>query len=93
MNCRICGSAESIKILAAQAGLVVAHVFYDSDEFQFWASKQYAKDIPLRSERSWSENPSASPFTAEQIAEWKKRAAELNRERRGDQAMFYLRKP
>lgn len=86
-------SAESMAVLAAKAGLAVADVLYDSDDFQFWGSEQYAKDIPLRSERSWSEDPARSIFTPEQIADWKKRAAELNREAQGDQAAFYLKRP
>ncbi len=83
---------ESVGILAGKCGFAVADTFYDSYELQFWASEQYAKDIPLRSERSWSENPAKSPFTPEQMDDWRRHAEELNRSGQGDQAMFYLRK-
>ena len=82
---------ESVALLARKSGLAVADTFYDSYELQFWGSEQYAKDIPLRSERSWSENPARSIFTPEQMADWRRQAEELNRDGRGDQAMFYLR--
>lgn len=85
-------SRESLSVLARTCGLVVADVLCDSYELQFWGSEQYAKDIPFRSERSWSENRAQSIFSPDQIAEWRKRAEDLNRENRGDQAAFYLRR-
>lgn len=86
-------SVESMRILADQAGLELERVVYDSSAFQFWASEQYAADIPLVDSRSYSVSPSSSRFTGKQIAAFEKRAAELNRIQRGDQAAFYLRKP
>lgn len=86
-------SVESIRILASQAGLELESVVYDSSAFQFWASEQYAADIPLRDIRSYSVSPKRSLFTREQIAAFETRAAELNRTERGDQGAFYLRKP
>ena len=46
-------SFESVRILAEQAGLRVAEVLCDSDEFQFWASEQYHERYPAK----------RSPFT------------------------------
>lgn len=85
-------SVDSIKKLAAQTGFTVSQIQYDSNAFQFWGSEQYEQDIPLRSERSWAENPTNSPFTAEQIKQFEHRARELNALNKGDQAAFYLRK-
>lgn len=85
-------SVASIKKLAEQTGFQVEKVQYDSNAFQFWGSEQYEQDIALRSEKSWSENPANSPFSAEQIKQFEHRARELNAVNKGDQAAFYLRK-
>lgn len=78
--------------MAEKAGFDIDDVVYDSTSFQFWGSEQYRRDIPLRDERSHDIplNPK-SIFTREQVKEWEDEAAELNRERRGDQACFYLK--
>ena len=86
-------SLESMRILAEEAGLKVSEVIYDSTAFQFWASEQYALDIPLYDDRSYAVSPKRSYFTREQIATFEKRASELNTTNLGDQAAFYLRKP
>lgn len=86
-------SVDSIQKLAEQNGFSVAQIAYDSNAFQFWGSEQYEQDIPLRSERSWADNPANSPFTARQIRQFEHRARELNAVNKGDQAAFYLRKP
>lgn len=85
-------SRRSLQTLAGRAGLTLTNVIYDSTAFQFWGSEQYRRDIPLESERSYRRNPSGSIFTRQQIEEYDRRAAALNREERGDQAAFYLRK-
>jgi 2-polyprenyl-3-methyl-5-hydroxy-6-metoxy-1,4-benzoquinol methylase len=85
-------SVESVKILADRAGLELSKVVYDSSAFQFWASEQYARDIPLYDSRSYLVSPKTSIFTKDQIAIFEKRAVELNRAELGDQAVFYLRK-
>jgi hypothetical protein len=85
-------SVASIKKLAEQTGFQVEKIQYDSNAFQFWGSEQYEQDIALRSEKSWSENPVNSPFSAEQIKQFEHRARELNAVNKGDQAAFYLRK-
>lgn len=85
-------TAESIKLLADQVGFEVTDIVYDSTEFQFWGSEQYLRDIPLRSENSYSENPEGSSFSQEQIDLYKAKAGELNKVNDGDQACFYLYK-
>jgi SAM-dependent methyltransferase len=84
--------ARTFVSLAEEAGFAVDEVAYDSTAFQFWGSEQYARDIPLAGERSFFVNPSNSIFTPEEIAAFDARAAELNRDGEGDQAVFYLRK-
>lgn len=84
---------KSLRLLAEKAGFVVEQVIYDSESFQFWASEQYLRDIPMTDERSYHGDIAASIFTAEQLSDWEKQTQDLNREARGDQACFYLRKP
>lgn len=83
---------KSMQILCEQAKLEISTLAFDSTEFQFWASEQYKRDIPLRSEKSYISNPAASMFTKEQISQFKTLADELNRQQQGDQAAFYLTK-
>jgi 2-polyprenyl-3-methyl-5-hydroxy-6-metoxy-1,4-benzoquinol methylase len=83
-------SARALSILAARAGLKVRDVVYDSDEFQFCGSEQYMRDIPLSSALSYKNSPTKAPFTRSQMDGFRKRAHELNREKRGDMAAFYL---
>ena len=71
-------SAESMSILAGHAGLSVDTIVYDSTAFQFWGSEQYLRDIPLRDEASYLQNPQASGFSSKDIAVFAKRARELN---------------
>jgi SAM-dependent methyltransferase len=85
-------SVESIRILAQQAGFDVAEVTFDSNEFQFWASEQYVNDIPLKDERSYWINPEKSMFSKHDIESFRTAAAELNKQRKGDSACFYLYK-
>jgi SAM-dependent methyltransferase len=83
-------SKESLRRLADRCGLAIERVEYDSTAFQFWGSEQYRRGIPLRSPRSFGENPAASPFTAEAIRAFEARAAALNARGEGDQACFFL---
>lgn len=80
---------ESIEHLAAAAGFDLA---FDSDAFQFWGSEQYRRGIALRDARSYAVNPAAGLFSAQEMADWARRAVELNRQGQGDQASFLLRK-
>lgn len=81
---------KSFELLAEKSGLVIKDVIFDSTEFQFWGSEQYKRDIPLTAENSYSVNPKKSIFTEKQIREFKKMANELNKNKQGDQACFYL---
>jgi 2-polyprenyl-3-methyl-5-hydroxy-6-metoxy-1,4-benzoquinol methylase len=78
-------SIKSIKILANHVGLEVENMVYDSTEFQFWGSELYKMGIPLKNVQL------RKYFTNANIREFKKEAKRLNKERKGDQAIFYLR--
>jgi SAM-dependent methyltransferase len=82
---------QSFRGLAAEAGLRVERVVYDSTEFQFWGSEQYRRDIPLTDPRSLWIDPRSKLFSESQIAAWRAEAEALNAEGRGDMACFYLR--
>lgn len=82
----------SIARLAADSGFAVAGVEHDSTDFQFWASEQYRKDIPLKSPQSHAVDPNGGLFSAETIAGYQAQAEELNRRGQGDSACFYLRR-
>lgn len=83
-------TADSVGRLAGGAGLEVRAVLHDSSAFQFWGSEQYRRGVPLSDPRSYGVDPAASPFTPAEIADWERRAAELNRAGDGDQACFVL---
>jgi SAM-dependent methyltransferase len=76
-------SYESIKLLAEQCGLVLRSTECDSTLDQFRTSDLYKRGL-----RSLKE----AGFTRSNKSDWKRRAAELNRVGRGDQAVFFLSK-
>jgi SAM-dependent methyltransferase len=86
-------SIRSMKVLASQVHLHLEDVVYDSTAFQFWASEQYRRDIPLVSETSYATSPAKSPFSSADIRRFEHMAVVLNRAYQGDTAVFYLRKP
>ncbi|MFA6216196.1 MAG: class I SAM-dependent methyltransferase [Candidatus Omnitrophota bacterium] len=85
-------SLKNIETLARNSGLAIKEIEFDSTEFQFIGSLQYAQDIPLRDERSYCVNPQKSIFSAERIKEFQVKAVALNKERTGDQVCIYLTK-
>lgn len=84
---------KSMELLAQQAGFIYKDILYDSMEYQFWASEQYLKGIPLTAANSYYCHPEKSIFTKKQIKAYKAHAEELNRKGEGDAACFYLYKP
>lgn len=83
-------SVESLACLAEQANLRLYKTIYDSTSFQFWGSEQYQRDIPLYDPRSFAVTPFHSLFSPTEIAHFETQALQLNYEKRGDQAAFYL---
>ncbi|GAA5521445.1 class I SAM-dependent methyltransferase [Aliifodinibius salicampi] len=85
-------SPKSIRYLVRETDFKLKEVSYDSTAFQFWGSIQYENDIPLRHESSYAVNPEKSMFTAGDIRSFTQKARELNKEQKGDQAVFILQK-
>lgn len=83
---------KGMDILCGKAGFGMKGVVFDSNEYQFYGSEQYLRDIPLTDNRSYLVNPGNSIFSEEEIGRFKIKAKELNEKRDGDQASFYLYK-
>ena len=85
-------SRKAMKILFTRVGFDLFNIVYDSNEFQFWGSEQYLKEIPLESEKSYQKNPKYSIFNGREIKKFKHHARILNQDQNGDQACFYIKK-
>ena len=77
--------------VAKDSGFDVDRIIYDSTDFQFWGSEQLRQNIPFSDPRSFTNNAAKSIFTKHDIRTFKMRAAELNNQRDGDLATFFLR--
>lgn len=78
---------RTVEILAAKAGLEVAEIFYDSENFQFTGSEQYVKGIPLMQEKIDDVYPKPVKHAYTQMAN------ALNDLKQGDSLCAVLRKP
>jgi len=85
-------SESSLRILCNKNELSIAKVLFDSTEFQFVGSEQNVIGIPLNAPNSFYENPKESIFKDSDIKKFNREAKKLNRENRGDQASFFIRK-
>lgn len=85
-------TVRSIRLLSKQAGFKVVDIEFDSTEFQFLGSEFYLRNIPLKDQSFYLQNPQKSIFSEKQIQEFKDNAIKLNEENDGDQACFYLYK-
>jgi SAM-dependent methyltransferase len=83
-------SIAGMTALAATCGLKLESVLFDSTDFQFSGSERYQRDIPMFGVDS--ADGQGALFSSQDIAEFKKRAEELNRAGTGDQACFFLSK-
>jgi SAM-dependent methyltransferase len=81
---------RSMDVLAANAGLTIVDVVYDSTAWQFWASEQYERDVPLYADPS-GHRTAESRLSRREMRDFERRARELNERQLGDQACFYLR--
>lgn len=75
-------SQAGMAAAAARAGLRITRTFFDSTALQFWASEQYANDVPLRDERS-----GCDPARHDEL---ERNARVLNRRGEGDCAGYVL---
>jgi SAM-dependent methyltransferase len=80
-------SRKGMRIAGASAGLRLERTMDDSSAFQFWASEQYRRDVPLSQPQIFT-----GMFTRSQIKAFRRRAAELNAQSRGDQSAFVFRR-
>jgi len=85
-------SIYSLKLLLEKTNLKLVNVVYDSNNSQFWGSEQYQRDIPLNSPKSYSVNPNESIFSKKDIKRYTEWSRELNENKQGDQAIFYIEK-
>ncbi len=72
---------QSFSVLARNSGFKIDRVVYDSNEFQFWGSESYQRDIPLRD--------MLKP-DRQQCQKMRRLAKDLNSQEQGDTAQFYL---
>jgi hypothetical protein len=84
-------TVKSMEILAARAGLRLGRVVFDSTEFQFWASEQYRRDIPLQDARSQL-SLAKRLLAFGRMRKQRRQADELNARGEGDAACFHLHK-
>ncbi|MEP6903137.1 MAG: class I SAM-dependent methyltransferase, partial [Actinomycetota bacterium] len=78
---------KSFRDLAKTAGFEVAKVVYDSEAFQFFGSERYVRNLAMNEDEIYQND------IAKQLREWEREAEILNKQNKGDQACFYLRKP
>ena len=86
-------STDSFRHLVTTSGFVISEIVYDSTEFQFIGSEQYARGIALNSDKALrKDNIDQSIFTEADLIKFIEKASILNREKDGDQACFVLSK-
>jgi SAM-dependent methyltransferase len=85
-------SETSMNILCDSAGLKIDQIRYRTPAFNFWASEQYMKGIPLQDERSYYYSKNSDMFSRSTMNAFKKEGKRLDRIRDGSTARFYLRK-
>lgn len=82
-------TVDSLKRLAEQTGFTVENVLFDSTSFQFWGSELYRRDISLRAAQG---STFFKIFSIRELRAFGQQAKELNADKNGDQAVFYLKK-
>jgi SAM-dependent methyltransferase len=83
-------SAESIRYLVDKTNFELIKTIFDSTHHQFTISERYKKGKTLR-ERTYNSGLSRLAHVVQKIVNGLK-ASRLNRQQRGDQAIFYLKK-
>lgn len=76
---------RSFGLTAEAAGFRVERIVFDSDEFQFYGSELYRRDLPLVG------SGGKQAFLRAEIRKFRAQAEDLNRQQAGDQAAFFLR--
>lgn len=76
---------RSFELTAKAARLRIERIVFDSDEFQFYGSELYRRDVPLVG------SGGKMAFSRKEIRQFRAQAEDLNRRQAGDQAAFFLR--
>ena len=84
-------TVKSMHLLAAEAGFEIFAVSYDSSVQQFASSELYLRGVPYVEQSRYHPGRSPEAFTQAEWDGFVARAEQLNRERDGDTACFYLR--
>jgi SAM-dependent methyltransferase len=82
----------SLERLANLHDLELLEVVFDSTELEIWGSEQYRQGIALTAPESYGVNPTASIFSTEDIAGFRRRIVSLNRTGESGRAAFILRR-
>lgn len=83
---------KSMELLAKATGFNIIDVIYDSSSFQFTGSELYKRGIPLVDDATKEYRDIRPLFSDEEHKHYEQQARQLNQDRKGDQAIFYLRK-
>jgi len=83
---------KSIEILAGQSGFTINEVVYDSSAFQFWGSELYKQDVAFVDDQTKEYRRAENFFSEQALIDYEVQAQQLNKNKKGDQAVFYLKK-
>ena len=83
-------TTESMQVMCSNVGLEIVNVHFDSMPFQFWGSEMYKDKIPLISNSG--KNRIRYFIKYRLFNNYAAKSRKLNREQRGDQAAFYIKK-
>lgn len=84
-------SDKSLAVLADRAGLEISEKLCDSTSFEFYASEQYARGIPLRSSKSFEVDRGNGLFSVAELGEFRRKAEAANQRGKGGRACYFLR--
>lgn len=79
-------SISGFKALAEKTGFQLNEVEFDSTGLQFWGTKLYEKGLPL------DQRTLGKHFDHETMKSFTEKASQYNKEGKGDQVCFYLKK-
>lgn len=85
-------SVESIHLLCERLSLELFGTKFESDEFMFWGSEQYAANVPLNDRRSYAVKKLWRLFPSKAMLSYRRLAEELNSRGDSDTACFFLRR-
>ena len=83
---------KSMSILTERAQLVISEIIYDSTLLQFVISEEYVRNIAQVDKKSYVNDPLGSIFSLRDIRAFRRQCRQLNCDKNGDSACFYLRK-